>query len=351
MPVSDTSPHSTSSRFPVWSPLLVMTAVLLTGLVIGWGNTGLPTGYFVLFAAAMVVCTLFVEPRGLFLTVASFPLWFVVGTFIVALIAAPSGGSGKAKLATSAYPVIEHYLWLAIPMIVCIVLGGIRWWLYREKIDRERARATQRRRRQSDANRSNEQLSRRARSRSTHRRSATSGKNVPFDPARFEQRRREARDTETRRTASSHRAGSYRDSAASRREGGERRAGGSRVYSREELRSSSERRRGVPERDSESTARSARSSSRSAARSSAPSAERSGSGSARRYAVPEPAAPGEGPSASGATRREAPLPRKESSSRRSPLPPSASQAQRNRDFPRSQPSEGRWYPPEHYLED
>lgn len=83
MAVSDTSPHNASSRFPVWSPLLVMTAVLLTGLVIGWGSTTLPTGYFVLFAAAMVVCTLFVEPRGLFLTVASFPLWFTVGTFIV----------------------------------------------------------------------------------------------------------------------------------------------------------------------------------------------------------------------------------------------------------------------------
>ena len=98
MAVSDTSPHNASSRFPVWSPLLVMTAVLLTGLVIGWGSTTLPTGYFVLFAAAMVVCTLFVEPRGLFLTVASFPLWFTVGTFIVARIAAPSGGSAKAKI-------------------------------------------------------------------------------------------------------------------------------------------------------------------------------------------------------------------------------------------------------------
>ena len=222
MAVSDTSPHNSSSRFPVWSPLLVMTAVLLTGLVIGWGSTTLPTGYFVLFAAAMVVCTLFVEPRGLFLTVASFPLWFVVGTFIIARIAAPSGGSAKAKLATSAYPIVQHYLWLAVTMLICVLLAAVRWWRYREGVDRARARATQRRRRQSDANRSNEELSQRARSRAAHRRSATSGKNVPFDPARFQQRRAE----------------------------------GSRSYSREDLRASSERRRGVPGRaDERSTQR------------------------------------------------------------------------------------------------
>src|SRR5699024_2097574 len=117
-------------------------------------------------------------------------------------------------LSTSAFPRVLYYLWLAVTMLICVLLAAVRWGLYRESADRARAGATQRRRRQSDANRSKEELSQRARSRAAHRRSATSGKNGPFAPARVQQRRAE----------------------------------GSRSYSREELRASSERRRGVPGR-------------------------------------------------------------------------------------------------------
>ena len=157
---------SGNAPFPVWAPVLIMFGVMFTGIVLTWGAQGIPMSYFVLFAVAMLVCTMFVDPRGLFLTIAAFPLYFFVGTFVVILLASPSGltgAQGKARLATAVYPTIEHFLWLGVPFLACLIIGVVRWWLYRERLDRERARATQRRQWQSQADQSNRELAAQAR--------------------------------------------------------------------------------------------------------------------------------------------------------------------------------------------
>lgn len=178
-PSTNSAPSSPAkgSRFPVWTPVLIMAAVFLTGLVLAWSSSSLPTGFYVLFVAAMIITTLVVEPRGLFLTVVSFPLWYFFGMFLIRILTPPQGSTGyssQARLATAVYPAVEEFLWLLIPFIICLAIAIARWWIYRERLDRYRARATQRRQWQSNADRSNQELARQIRSRTESRRPSSS---------------------------------------------------------------------------------------------------------------------------------------------------------------------------------
>ena len=171
-PTSDSLSESTAkrlSRFPVWAPLLVMIAVLLTGLVLAWGSGDLPDGYYILFAVSIVVCTLLVDPRGLFLTVASFPLWFFFSTILIGMIAGSSGSTGysmKTRVATAVYPAVENFLWLGVPFLICLILAIVRWWLFRDRFERSQIHDRQQRQRNSIAERTNQRLSQQARLRS-----------------------------------------------------------------------------------------------------------------------------------------------------------------------------------------
>ena len=158
-----------SSRFPVWAPPLVMAAVILTGLVLAMSSHEIPTSYFVLFSIATIACTVFVEPRGLFLTVAAMPLYYVIGTFIVGWFATAGAGSAtgrKARLLTAAYPTVEHFLWLLFPLIIAVLIAVFRWWLYREELARRAAREAFARRRRVTSDRNNRESYSRARTRS-----------------------------------------------------------------------------------------------------------------------------------------------------------------------------------------
>lgn len=116
--------------FPVWAPLLVMVAVIITGVVLAWNTSAIPQTFFTLFAVASVVCTLAVEARGLFLTVVCLPLYFVAGTvFIGWLFVAQSPGGMRTRLLTAAYPTVEHFLWLAVPFGLCVLIALVRWRL------------------------------------------------------------------------------------------------------------------------------------------------------------------------------------------------------------------------------
>lgn len=146
-----------------------MAAVILTGLVLAMSSHEIPTSYFVLFAIATIACTVFVEPRGLFLTVAAMPLYYVVGTCIVGWFATSGAGSAtgrKARLLTAAYPTVEHFLWLLFPLIIAILVALVRWWFYREELARRAAREAFARRRRVTIDRNNRESYSRARTRS-----------------------------------------------------------------------------------------------------------------------------------------------------------------------------------------
>lgn len=177
-----------SHWFPVWAPALVMLAVIFTGLVLAKGDATIPTSFFALFAVAMIICTVFVEPRGLFLSAASFPLFYLFGSLAIGWFSsgATTIASKKTKVITSIYPAIEHFLWLLIPFLVAVGIAIFRWWNYRENLTRKAARLEMQRRRRSESDRSNIETYGRAKERSQARSQARRG-NRSIDDAPSEE--------------------------------------------------------------------------------------------------------------------------------------------------------------------
>ena len=153
------------AAFPVWAPVLVMLAVILTGVVLAFEGNAVSKGYFILFAIASLAVTLLVEARALFITVASLPIYFVVGTVAIGWISAPdSGGAGRRQfIINSLYPSISNFMWLLLPLLACIIIAALRWWLYREDLMRRMAYWEHMRRHKMAAERNNRQAYSRAR--------------------------------------------------------------------------------------------------------------------------------------------------------------------------------------------
>ena len=184
-----THDDSPAHWFPVWAPALVMLAIVFTGLALANGDTTIPTLFFGLFAVGMIASTIFVEPRGLFITVASFPLFYLFGSLLIGWYSSGRAtiASRKTKVITSIYPAIEHYLWLLIPFLVAAGIAVFRWWNFRESLTRKAAKLEMQRRRRSESDRSNIETYGRAQERSharSHaRRSARSFNDAPsYEP-------------------------------------------------------------------------------------------------------------------------------------------------------------------------
>ena len=214
--------------FPVWAPALVMLAIVFTGLVLANGDTTIPTLFFGLFAVGMIASTIFVEPRGLFITVASFPLFYLFGSLLIGWYSSGRAtiASRKTKVITSIYPAIEHYLWLLIPFLVAAGIAVFRWWNFRESFNRKAAKLEMQRRRRSESDRSNIETYGRAQERSharSHaRRSARSVDDAPsYEPRerseRTAQRERVARTEKRERSEHSERTQQRQRSNESRR--------------------------------------------------------------------------------------------------------------------------------------
>lgn len=181
--------------FPVWAPVLVMLAIVFTGLVLANGDNTIPTLFFGLFAVGMIASTTFVEPRGLFITVASFPLFYLFGSLLIGWFSSGRAtiASRKTKVITSIYPAIEHYLWLLIPFLIAVGIAIFRWWNFRESLARKAAKLEMQRRRRSESDRSNIETYGRAQERSharSHaRRSARSFNDAPsYEPRKRSER-------------------------------------------------------------------------------------------------------------------------------------------------------------------
>lgn len=109
------------------------------GLLFSVPSGAIGTPYFIAFTVAAVAGTLMVVPRGLVLTVAQIPVLFAIVTFFTAWFtgsfADPENGgatattSKKARLVTSAYPIIQQFPWLLVLLLIC---AGIAVWRYLE---------------------------------------------------------------------------------------------------------------------------------------------------------------------------------------------------------------------------
>lgn len=140
-------------RLPIWAPPLLFIVAAIIGIfaALPVGNIGLP--YLIAFSVAAVVATMFVDPRGLVITVAQQPLLFTLLTPITAWLIAswsdPSVGGAldstptKTRLITAAYPIIQYFPWMAM---ITLLSAGIALWRYLEitRINAKTAKETRR---------------------------------------------------------------------------------------------------------------------------------------------------------------------------------------------------------------
>ncbi|OFU53510.1 DUF6542 domain-containing protein, partial [Corynebacterium sp. HMSC11E11] len=124
-------------RLPIWAPPLLILLAGLIGILGGLptGNIGLP--YLLAFAAAAIVGTALVDPRGLVVTVAQQPLLFTIVTPVVTWLIAswsdPSVGGAtgstptKTRLITAAYPIVQYFPWMALIPLICTAIAIWRY--------------------------------------------------------------------------------------------------------------------------------------------------------------------------------------------------------------------------------
>ncbi|MCX7542130.1 hypothetical protein OS128_04260 [Corynebacterium sp. P5848] len=109
-----------------------MILSLIVGTVISVNQQQISGVYLGLFAATALGCTLFVVPRGLWLTTAGVPLMFGVATPVAAwtitrsTAAEGSDAFSATGIATAIYPLAQHFPILAATTVGCILVAALR---------------------------------------------------------------------------------------------------------------------------------------------------------------------------------------------------------------------------------
>lgn len=147
------------SGFSLGSGLGILIAALATGGLISLYNEVIDWPFLTLFALAAVLVATFVNPRGLFITVASIPVLFtffllLTGT-LNAYFALPEGQTslGRTSALLILYPLVQFF-----PVLIMVTLGAllitlVRYQLLKRQNEDIRRREAQQRRRTSETNR------------------------------------------------------------------------------------------------------------------------------------------------------------------------------------------------------
>ena len=159
---------------PTGSAIGINFAALLTAVAVSAFSGGAlwPCGIF--FALSLIATTLLVNPRGIFLTVATAPLLFAAAATAIGVFGAgdqlsAGGASSRAAQLLVVYPLVQLFPWLATITVIAAVLGWGRVQLIRRQ-NRALARTETRQRIQAAAsNRKTTTQGRRARERATGR--------------------------------------------------------------------------------------------------------------------------------------------------------------------------------------
>ncbi|MBV7293193.1 hypothetical protein KRX55_05975 [Corynebacterium sp. TAE3-ERU16] len=176
--------------------------------------------YLALFSAAALGCTLFVVPRGLWLTTAGVPLMFGVATPVAAWTIARSGAAegsdafSATGIATAIYPLAQHFPILAATTVGCILIAVLRLTRVRQLQAVAERTHRQARKQITDAEQRNIATAARARSVSARaRREKTEG---DTRPTVAELRRKSAEDAAQRRRRLRPDSGDNRQSGGQR---------------------------------------------------------------------------------------------------------------------------------------
>lgn len=164
------APSTTFVGLPTGSAIGIVFAALFTGVLLTLSAGAISWPLLTLYAAAVIIVTTLVNPKGLFLTVASAPLLFVAAVVVAGYVMArgeiEAGGAGKrAAQLLVLYPVAELF-----PVLFSVTLGSaiiaiVRIWLIRRHNEAILRRETQERSERSASNRRTNSEGRRARER------------------------------------------------------------------------------------------------------------------------------------------------------------------------------------------
>ena len=155
---------------PLWSTLSILAAAALTGALISLLMNSLGWQFLLIYAIAAITTTLFSEARGIFITIASVPLIYTLGTLISALLVTysttPGGNLSRTAVLASVYPILQFFPWLFFVSVLCVIIGVVRLRLLRRQARIQQHQEIRRRRRYAEENRRNRALAQNARRRS-----------------------------------------------------------------------------------------------------------------------------------------------------------------------------------------
>lgn len=157
---------------PTISAIGIISAALLTGLLISWNAQAIGWPFFLLFIIASIVSTLLVNPKGLYLTVVSIPTLFaffiILTGWVVNRSDLPESGDpfSSTSLIFSVYPLVQGFPSLITGFVGSIIIAVVRIWLlkrYNKQVDRTQQSW---RRHTANTNVRNRRVAQRARARS-----------------------------------------------------------------------------------------------------------------------------------------------------------------------------------------
>ena len=136
-------------------------AVLCGGLLVGSlislasGKLGLP--FVLCFIIGVVFSVLLTEPRSLFLSVVSIPIFFSIaagttGWFLNQQISRPngSGSISKTQILSAIYPLLQQFPVMAIATIGAGIIAYLRWHLVTRYVQQSEKKAAEDRRRDTE---------------------------------------------------------------------------------------------------------------------------------------------------------------------------------------------------------
>ena len=152
--------RSSGAKFfgiPLWMSLAVLCGGLLVGSLISLasGKLGLP--FVLCFIISVVFSVLLTEPRSLFLSVVSIPIFFSIaagttGWFLNQQISRPSGSGGisKTQILSAIYPLLQQFPVMAIATIGAGIIAYLRWHLVTRYVQQLEKKAAEDRRRDAE---------------------------------------------------------------------------------------------------------------------------------------------------------------------------------------------------------
>mgnify|MGYP007060970961 FL=1 len=153
------SPGSTLSGFSTGSGIGIIIAALVTGGLIALYNEAIGMPFLILFAVAAIVVTTFVNPKGLFITVAATPLLYTFFLLLTGTLNAyfqlPEGQTslGKTSLLLILYPLVQYFPVLLFVALGTTLIALLRYRLLKTQNDDILAREERQRRQVSATNR------------------------------------------------------------------------------------------------------------------------------------------------------------------------------------------------------